>query len=122
MTLPRYGRNGDWEKAVALLEEMQTDGIRPDAVTYGTIVAAVSGRRARSVRVGTPYRAVTDVMHSSFFVIMFPPCTICSNVDRLLKGLWMGTLGCLTLLQKCVIFLSVDRVVANALSSLYYQL
>ena len=95
MTLPRYGRNGDWEKALALLEEMQTDGVRPDAVTYGTIVAAVRVQLARSVRVGTPDRAVADAVHSSFFVILFALSALCNQVHRFLKGLRMGTLGCL---------------------------
>lgn len=49
MPFSRYGRNGDWEKAMSLLVEMQADGVRPDAVTYGTIVAAVSSRRAKRV-------------------------------------------------------------------------
>lgn len=73
MTLHRYGRNGDWEKAVALLEEMQTDGVRPDAVTYGTIVAAVSGRRTPCA--GTPPGQTSSRcydMQSSCFLSTFP--------------------------------------------------
>lgn len=72
MTLHRYGRNGDWEKAVALLEEMQTDGVRPDAVTYGTIVAAVSGRRTPCAGTSDQTSGRCYDMQYSCFLITFP--------------------------------------------------
>lgn len=41
--MSRFGRNGDWEKAIELLEEMRNDGVQPDLVSYSTVLAAVGG-------------------------------------------------------------------------------
>lgn len=41
----RYGRNGDWKRAIELLQDMRNSGLQPDLVSYSTVLAAVSPLR-----------------------------------------------------------------------------
>lgn len=43
--IPRYVKFGDSESALRMLEDMIADGVRPDLVSYSTVLACVSRSR-----------------------------------------------------------------------------